>query len=547
MKKFFILLFISFSFGLSAQIQEKGTPYTFQHELSTEHIPMLRYVAPSLSQLEAEDLVNDVQRGVQRIATVLPFHFDFFKNAQKTTLGNGKSIYRIKIPVKQAEALGFFFQSFELATNDKFFIFNENGTEIQGAFTSISNSNHFGTGLIGGENIILEYVTNDSKPKAIIQFKELSYAYRMTGKSQQRDFGDSGLCHVNANCSEGNNWVNEKNSVVRILVKDGNSQFWCSGALINNVRQDCTPYLLTAEHCGETATTSDIGQWIFYFNYQASGCNNPASEGNLGSTFLTGATKKAQSNDSGGDTGSDFILLELTTAIPDSYNPYFAGWNAENTAATSGISLHHPQGDIKKISTYTTTLSTTSFGGTTPNTHWAVSWAASTNGNGVTESGSSGSPIFNQNKQIVGTLTGGASFCTSPGGQDEYGKMSYHWLSNGTTAVNQLKSWLDPDNTGALKIDGVAQPCNTSTNQINKNIHLSLFPNPASSYLTVEWTNGENATDIRILNVVGQEVLSYFNISNGEKISVEALQNGVYFIEMTMNKQRNIQKFVISQ
>jgi hypothetical protein len=547
MKKIFILLFISFSFGLSAQIQEKGTPYTFLQELSTEHIPVLRYVAPSLSQLEIEDLVNDTRRGVQRIATILPFHFDFFKNAQKTTLDNGKDIYRIKIPVKQAEALGFFFQSFELATNDKFFIFNENGTEIQGAFTSISNSDHFGTGLIGGENIILEYVTNDSKPKAIIQFKELSYAYRMTGKSQQRDFGDSGPCHVNANCSEGNNWGNEKNSVVRILVKDGNSQFWCSGALINNVRQDCTPYMLTAEHCGVTATASDIGQWIFYFNYQTSGCNNPASEGNLGNTFLTGATKKAQSNDSGGDTGSDFMLLELTASIPDSYNPYFAGWNAENTAATSGVSVHHPQGDIKKISTYTTTLSTTSFGGTTPNTHWAVSWAASTNGNGVTESGSSGSPIFNQNKQIVGTLTGGASFCTSPGGQDEYGKMSYHWLSNGTTAVNQLKSWLDPDNTGTLKIDGVAQPCNTSTNQIDKNIHLSLFPNPASSYLTVEWTNGENATDIRILNVVGQEVLSYFNISNGEKISVEALQNGVYFIETTMNKQRNIQKFIISQ
>ncbi|MGB0862637.1 MAG: T9SS type A sorting domain-containing protein [Saprospiraceae bacterium] len=548
MQRFLILLFVAFSYNLSAQIQEKSTPYTIEYQLPTNDIPTLRYVAPNLVQLEMEDLINDIEKGRQRIATLLPFDFDFFKNAQKTSLNNGKSIFRVKVEIKQAEALGFFFQSFELATNDKFFIFNENGNEIQGAFTSISNSKNFGTALISGENIILEYVTNHTEPKAKIRFKELSYAYRMTGKSRKRDFGDSGSCHVNANCSEGNNWANQKKSVVRILVKDGSSQFWCSGALINNERQDCTPYLLTAEHCGVTASVSDISQWIFYFNYQASACNNPPSQGSLANTFLTGAIKRAQSNDSGGDTGSDFMLLELTSAIPDNYNPYFAGWDRQNTPATSGVSIHHPQGDIKKISTYNTTLANTSFGGITPNTHWGVSWAASTNGHGVTESGSSGSPIFDQNKRIVGTLTGGASFCSTPGGQDEYGKMSYHWTSNGSTSANQLKPWLDPDNTGITQLNGVAQPCNTSTSQISNHIYLNIFPNPATNYLNIEWKNEKNiSADIRILNIIGQEVATYFNINNGEKISLERLQNGVYFIEMTINNQRIIQKFVVSQ
>ena len=308
-----------------------------------------------------------------------------------------------------------------------------------------------------------------------VKISSIVYGYRnLTDKAA--NFGRSGGCNIDINCEEGKKWQSEKRSVVMIL--NSNNSRVCSGALINNVRQDCTPYLLTAEHCGVTASASDIGQWIFYFNYQASGCNNPASEGNLGNTFLTGATKKAQSNDNGGDTGSDFMLLELSASIPNNYNPYFAGWNAENTAATSGASIHHPQGDIKKISTYSTTLSTTSFGGVTPNTHWGVSWAASTNGHGVTESGSSGSPIFNQNKQIVGTLTGGASFCATPGGQDEYGKMSYHWNSNGTANNRRVDVWLDPVGNGSTtSLNGTYAPCSPS---VARDAGITIINNPGA-------------------------------------------------------------------
>ena len=46
------------------------------------------------------------------------------------------------------------------------------------------------------------------------------------------------------------------------------------------------------------------------------------------------------------------------------------------------------------------------------------------NGHGVTEGGSSGSPIFNQSKRIVGQLSGGSSTCNSPNYSDLYGKMS---------------------------------------------------------------------------------------------------------------------------
>ena len=56
-------------------------------------------------------------------------------------------------------------------------------------------------------------------------------------------------------------------------------------------------------------------------------------------------------------------------------------------------------------------------------------WDATTNGHGVTEGGSSGSPIFNQNGRIVGQLSGGSSFGNNTSASDLYGKVFTNWVS----------------------------------------------------------------------------------------------------------------------
>lgn len=228
---------------------------------------------------------------------------------------------------------------------------------------------------------------------------------------------------------------------------------------MNNASQDCTPYILSALHCGDGASVANRNNWIFYFNYESNGCSSPNSEGNLDGSTIVGCKLIADSNDGGGDTGSDFLLIELNSPVPESYNPYYAGWRANNIAATSGVSIHHPSGDIKKISTFASSLISESWGGVNSNTHWGVTWVQSTNGHGVTEGGSSGSPIFNQDGYIVGTLTGGSSFCSALGDPDSYGKMSYHWTSNGGTPQTKLKDWLDPNNDGVLFLSGADNPC----------------------------------------------------------------------------------------
>ena len=228
----------------------------------------------------------------------------------------------------------------------------------------------------------------------------------------------------------------EKRSVTRITVKRGGSSLWCTGSLIKNVRNDRKPYILTADHCGNKSSVTDLSQWIFYFNYEGAGCPDPTTEPPLKS--ITGATLVAHGGNEA-STGSDFFLVLLKSAIPDSYNVSFNGWSRETAQPSpSGTTIHHPQGDIKKISTYTTPLQPAHWSGNPALAHWRVTWTGTPSGHGTTEGGSSGSPLFDNYGRLVGTLTGGDSGCDSAALNlpDYYGMFSYSWDKNGTDSVN---------------------------------------------------------------------------------------------------------------
>ncbi|MBK6834922.1 MAG: VCBS repeat-containing protein [Bacteroidetes bacterium] len=81
-----------------------------------------------------------------------------------------------------------------------------------------------------------------------------------------------------------------------------------------------------------------------------------------------------------------------------------------------------------------------------------------------------------------------------------------------------------------------------------KNSFTKIYPNPASTMLTVELQalNGEQA-QIAIKNMLGQSV--YLTKTNQAKndIKVDELNAGVYFVEVTINKQVEIIKLVIEK
>lgn len=66
-------------------------------------------------------------------------------------------------------------------------------------------------------------------------------------------------------------------------------------------------------------------------------------------------------------------------------------------------------------------------------------------------------PLFNENKQIVGTLSGGNSTCRLTNGNNLYGKFSYHWNQYSKADTGRMDIWLDPLNTGTTELPGLSQ------------------------------------------------------------------------------------------
>ncbi|MCX6256739.1 MAG: PKD domain-containing protein [Bacteroidia bacterium] len=446
-----------------SQISYGGQPlsYTIKGLPATFDVRFLQ--PPDPFALKAEDDERAQKDVLYRYGVGIETDFTLDNSGTWNDLPDGDRLWRLKISAKGAMGLGIYYDNFFLPKGAKLFIYNEDNTQLLGSYTEDNNpaSGLFANELVQGETATLEYYEPAAvRRQSIISINEICYAYRAVNflfkNTNTLEYNSSKSCEVDVNCSESANWQNQKRSVVRIGVKDGSSYGWCSGSLVNNSAGDCLPYILTANHCSDGYTTGDLLQWVFYFNYERTGCNI-TTEAEPVPVTITGSSLKAN----GPWTGSDFFLVLLNKYVPTSVNPYFNGWRSTNTASPSGTGIHHPAGDVKKISTYTTTLA--NYG----NTHWNVVWSPTTHGDGVTEPGSSGSPIFNNEGLVVGTLSGGLSACTAGGAgsgsgpdkADFYGKFSYSWASNGSTASSRLKDWLAPDGSNPATLQGKNEDC----------------------------------------------------------------------------------------
>lgn len=246
--------------------------------------------------------------------------------------------------------------------------------------------------------------------------------------------------------------------VCQMTLPIGNYIYICSGALVNNTAEDLKPYILSAFHCIDLdipVTEKNLNKYTFYFHFEHTGCENNSSIASY--RTITGCKKIAGIPLDG---GSDGLLLLLNQTIPEHYNAYYNGWDRSNTAAQSGVGIHHPSGDYMKISTFNKVARTSTWYGIdnikgAPNAHWNVVFEQTANGHAVTEGGSSGSPLFNQNKQIVGTLSGGSSSCEKPNGANTYGKLYYHWDQYpNKDNTSRMDIYLDPNHTGKTQLAG---------------------------------------------------------------------------------------------
>jgi len=382
-----------------------------------------------------------------RFAVTVPLSLDV-RHGRWDSPRAGLSRWQLRIESTGARSLALQLRQLQLPEGAQLWFYDASGRDVQGPFSPNSATALSGhLPLVRGETAVLEVlVPTERAGELSFVLAEAYHGYRdLTGQGNDPKAAigsDSGSCNINVVCSQGNNWRDEIRATVLLTV--GGSTL-CTGTLVNNTRRDDRPMVLTANHCG--LRSSNTATTIAYFNTQSGSCNGN-DDGRVDQN-LAGGSFLAR------DENSDFTLYTLASAPPAAFNAHYAGWDARSgVAPQSGVTIHHPSGDEKKISVYNTAgvaeedVLIGTIGDGFRVDAWRIQWAQ-----GTTEQGSSGSGLWNQNKQVVGVLSGGGASCNSPTEPDFFGRLDRAWTAN-TASTGQLKAHLDPGNTGCLQLAG---------------------------------------------------------------------------------------------
>lgn len=365
----------------------------------------------------------------------LPQHVDLdFMQAASWVDVDGIWYGRLVVKCEGATSLNLFFSSLVLTGEATLEVLDSGGVG-RGEYdhtAPIGSDGKLQTAVIPGGEVFVEFQgTADERETSVIQVESVVRG-TLDLFSKGKDKRDND-CFVDVTCPEGDDWVDQRRSVVMFLHESGNG---CTGVLLNNTSGDFTPYVHIANHCF-AGPPSDPDNWVFYFNYERPGCGSGVPP--MGQS-ITGARSIAS------DYAGDFHLLELSQAPPPSYHAYYAGWDRSGDTPTDGAFIGHPLTLEKKIGLYSSVTT-----GNYPYSGFNKPvWYADIDVGGI-QGGSSGSPMFDENKRMVGHAMDGDVGCDGER-QLIAPKLASNW--EGVNSGNGLKDWLDPQSTNVSDLDG---------------------------------------------------------------------------------------------
>lgn len=400
------------------------------HEISLdqEHIEAMRSIKPSKNQ--------PYQFAIPVETSLTPANSGFIVKRGDET------VWVLGVSSKGALSLNLILSPFNLPEGAYVYIYDHDRSTLRGAFTRESAAGSLSMPVlpVPGDRLVLEcHFPGSSIPEKSIGVGQVAHDFAgffSDGGIKDLYYGRSDFCEVDLNCSSNPNYLRASRTVVRLLVAGSEL---CTGVMVNNTGSEYKAYVLTANHCIENQ--SHATNTIFVFNYISSWCDGPDIS-NMHT--LVGSILRSTNPD------IDFSLVELNQFPSMVFRPYFSGWDITSTTPTNTFTLHHPEGDVMKVSIDDNNPITSSFPieGYIPNGFWRIlRWDL-----GSTEGGSSGGPLFDQNGRLRGTLTGGAATCDDPT-NDYYAKLT-RMFNITTLPSTHLRPWLDPLGTGATIVSG---------------------------------------------------------------------------------------------
>ncbi len=96
--------------------------------------------------------------------------------------------------------------------------------------------------------------------------------------------------------------------------------------------------------------------------------------------------------------------------------------------------------------------------------------------------------------------------------------------------------YVENDNSGGgFMLIRYKKVVTTNNDAINSKTTIRVYPNPTNSYICIE-TEHDN-TDVEIVNVTGQIVITKRDYFKGSYIDISSLDNGVYFVRTSKNEK----------
>jgi len=318
------------------------------------------------------------------------------------------------------------------------------------------------TPVTDGETQTIEFfVPGAHDPKALpLRIARVSHVFTTLASAfakRTADIGDSGACNVDIKCSSlqsSQAFLNARNAAAQMVISDGGFVALCTGTLLNDIDTSTQkPWFFSANHCFENEsqpfktaaqmqTVASTLNTLWFFEANACGDRSvpPYVQLTGGATFIYNKP------------GGDILFVRLNDTPPS--GSYFSGWDSNSVpVGVPVITIHHPQGDLKKVSegTMLRYSSPPVTGGATTQfieTRWT---------SGTTEGGSSGAGLFTFDGSFYslrGGLWGGTALCSNPGGTDNYSSFAdaypalAPYLSSAKSSTDYTDMWWNPNESG---------------------------------------------------------------------------------------------------
>ena len=289
--------------------------------------------------------------------------------------------------------------------------------------------------ITDGETQTVEFFSRTRAGAAPVRLTSAAHVFTSVASAfskRNQDIGTSGSCNVDIKCSslQGSQaFLNARNAVAQMVFNDASTVYLCTGTLLNDTASATQiPWFWGANHCfdndntplktaSQMQTVANSLNTLWFFEAQS--CNArtvpPYTQLTGGATFIYNNPR------------ADVLFLRLNNAAPS--GAFFAAWsNASMATGSLVITIHHPEGDLKKVSEGSV-IGTTNppvAGGTT------LPFSEVRYSSGTTEGGSSGAGLFTFDGSqylLRGGLWGGSALCSNPQGTDNFSRLDQVYAS----------------------------------------------------------------------------------------------------------------------